>query len=83
MFDLSKQKFDLDIEKSVDDVKKNDHLEDDEKIKKCEKKLEKKQVKTKSDSESDMDFPSLFKNKIFFINSDVENQSELKRYIRT
>ncbi|RNA36306.1 DNA ligase 3, partial [Brachionus plicatilis] len=84
LFDASKQKSDLALEKTLGSVKRSvfGEKEDDRSKKAKKEKKTKKEIKSESDSESDSDMPSLFKDNIFFINSGVDKSTDLKRYIR-
>lgn len=77
------------LEENLCTVKKSDDdaSEGEQKNKKPKKEKEiklKKKIKNEdiSESESGSDIPSLFKNKIFFLNTGVDKSSDLKRYIR-
>lgn len=76
MFDISKEKTDVKASESVETKKKATVDESDEE----EEKPKKKKIAKNVDDDSGI--PSLFENKKFYINSDVDKISELKRYIR-
>ncbi|CAF0763628.1 unnamed protein product [Brachionus calyciflorus] len=87
LYEISKQKSDVDDEKSFESKKKSrldkSDKEEEEESPKKKKPLKKLPVKDKKEEvESENEIPSLFENKKFFINSDVDKFSELKRYIR-